>query len=90
MQCLNIFGRTLSDGELWGTRHRGSLQHIIVSCSFLCTLMKYGTDHVRECQARLIRPLACVGVMWTAVWYYTTLLVRTATDRPYLRFIYLT
>ncbi len=37
---LNIFGRKLSDGELWGTGHRGALQHNIVSCSVLCTIMK--------------------------------------------------
>ncbi len=43
-----------------------------------------------ECQARLIRPLACVGVLWAAIWYHTTLLVHTATVRPYLRFIHLT
>jgi hypothetical protein len=53
------------------------------SAARCCTITDY-----RNCQARSVRLLACLGY---CVQRYgnTTLLVRTATDRPYLRRFYL-
>jgi hypothetical protein len=56
--------------------------YCILFCSLHCHEDR-NTELGRECQARSVRPLACV-VLWTAVQYQSTLLVRTVTDRPRL------
>jgi len=46
-------------------------------------------DYERRLSSSVGETFGLFGVLWAAVWYYTTLLVRTATDRPYLRILYL-
>jgi hypothetical protein len=62
-------------GELMD--HKCCVQLAIIG--YLITL-----DKVLECQARSVRPLACLGYCGQR-YGNSTLLVRTATDRPYLR-----